>query len=346
MCAVTTIFKYETCKMDMNIKNVDELMSDEGFLNWYYKKDPAQVALWNEQINNDPAQKKMADDAVAILDTIIIKEPPVSKAQVDGAEKRLFQSLGLDKPAPVIPLKSRNIVWRWAAAAVIILGLGFGAYTYFSLDKPVISTGFAEIRQESLPDGSQVTLNANSEVVFDKKMEKAAEREVWIKGEAFFKVQKTERKSRFIVHAGHFDVIVTGTEFNVVNRREKANVLLTEGSVIIRTADGKETSMKPGDFVEFANDQLQKKQGNDTLILGWKDRNFNFEKTPMKEVVTSIEEVYGVKVRLEDEALVTDSITGIMPADNLDVFLQSLEAAKNYEIVKNDKEILIRSKRR
>jgi ferric-dicitrate binding protein FerR (iron transport regulator) len=159
-------------------------------------------------------------------------------------------------------------------------------------------------------------------------------------------VQKTERKSRFIVHTSHFDVIVTGTEFNVVNRNERANVLLTEGSVIIRTADGKETAMKPGDFVEFVNDQVQKKQGNDSLILGWKDRNFNFEKTPMKEVVTSIEEVYGVKVRLEDEALVTDSITGIMPSDNLDVFLQSLEAAMNYEVIKNDKEILIRSKRR
>ena len=66
----------------------------------------------------------------------------------------------------------------------------------------------------------------------------------------------------------------------------------------------------------------------------------------MKEVVTSIEEVYGVKVRLENEALATDSITGIMPADNLDVFLQSLEAAKNYEIIRTNKDILIRSKRR
>lgn len=49
-------------------------------------------------------------------------------------------------------------------------------------------------------------------------------------GEVFFHVRKTPLKSRFIVHREHFDIIVTGTQFNVSNRHGKDNVLLQEGS--------------------------------------------------------------------------------------------------------------------
>ncbi len=46
-------------------------------------------------------------------------------------------------------------------------------------------------------------------------------REVWLKGEAFFHVSKTPTKARFIVHTERFDVVVTGTQFNVMNRAGK-----------------------------------------------------------------------------------------------------------------------------
>ncbi len=44
-------------------------------------------------------------------------------------------------------------------------------------------------------------------------------------------VKKTTEKRRFIVHTGGMDIIVTGTQFNVVNRDGERNVLLKEGSV-------------------------------------------------------------------------------------------------------------------
>ena len=63
----------------------------------------------------------------------------------------------------------------------------------------------------------------------------------------------------------------------------------------------------------------------------------------MKEIATLVTELYGIKVTLADEACLTDSISGIMPNDNLDVFIQSL-AASGYDVVKSDKEIQIRRK--
>ena len=104
--------------------------------------------------------------------------------------------------------------------------------------------------------------------------------------------------------------------------------------------------MKPGDFIEFANDRLQEKPAKDIQVLAWKDRKFIFEKTPIKEVGASIRDLYGVNVRFENDAIAKDSISGILPNDNLDIFLQSLETAKNYEIIKTDQDILIKIRRR
>lgn len=103
--------------------------------------------------------------------------------------------------------------------------------------------------------------------------------------------------------------------------------------------------MKPGDFVEFNNDLLQKKPAKDSQILAWKERKFIFEKTPMKEVGANIKDLYGLNVTFGDASVAADSISAILPNDNLDLFLQSLETTQNYEIIKNNQGILIRKKR-
>jgi ferric-dicitrate binding protein FerR (iron transport regulator) len=334
--------------MAMNIKNIDELLCDDGFLAWYFKTDQTKIVFWDNLIKNDPEQKKLVDEAVAIIKAIKIREGGTA-IDTDKAESRLFERINqvnLHPMASLVRLEARRKLLRWVAAAIILVTVGFGLYKFFQPGKPIIETSFAEIRKESLPDGSQVTLNANSEVTYGRSWGKGNDREVWVKGEAFFQVEKTPQKSRFVVHTGQLDIIVTGTEFNVVNRNEKTNVLLKEGSVLIRTSNGTETLMKPGDFVEFANDRLQKKPAKDIQVLAWKDRKFIFEKTPMKEVGASIRELYGFNVRFGDVAVATDSISGILPNDNLDVFLQSLETTQNYEIIKADQDILIRTRRR
>lgn len=332
--------------MEMNIKNVDELLTDDGFLAWYFKTDQAKIAFWDNVSKNSPEQKKWIDEAVLFIETIRMKEGTAT--DTEKAESSLFEKINAinsGQTAPLVHLKDRRKWLRWVAAAVFIVIIGFSAYKYLQPGKPGFETGYAEVRQEFLPDGSQVTLNANSKVTFDKTWQKENDREVWLNGEAFFQVEKTPLKTRFIVHTSHFDIIVTGTGFNVVNRNEKTNVLLKEGSVLIRGANGENISMKPGDFVEFNNNQVQRKTAKDIQILAWKERKFIFEKTPMKEVGASIRDLYGLDVTFGDAAVASDSISAILPNDNLDIFLQSLETTQNYEIIKNNQGILIKTKR-
>lgn len=341
-----TTFISDRCNMDMTIKNIDELLCDEGFLAWYFKKDQASIDLWENRVKNDPEQKRLVDEAILVLEKVKIKEENIDKAVSARSEVRLFEQIsaaGTVSP-PVHSINYKKAL-RWVAAAIFLIAVGLGLFKYFQPGEPFIQTHYAEIKKESLPDGSVVTLNANSKVTYGKSWKAENDREVWVNGEAFFEVKKTALNSKFIVHTGYFDIIVTGTEFNVVNRNAKTNVLLKEGSVIVRTPDGTETRMTPGDFIEFTNDQLQPKAAKDIQVLAWKDRKFIFEKTPMKEVGASISELYGVAVRFGDDAVAVDSISGILPNDNLDVFLELLKATYNYEIIKSNQDILIKTRR-
>ena len=328
--------------MDAPINSIEDLISEEKFLAWYFKTDPQAVAGWNNRLANDPMLKMLVDEAVLLLQTLTIKEEPVDAKRLNIAQEKLAKATRFadEHPAqtPVVSLRSRRIKW-WAAAAIIFV-TSISVWQYIrTTGKLVMQTAYGETRQEVLPDGSQVMLNANTTLNY-RKWKDGTDREVWVNGEAFFHVKKTAQKTKFIVHTGHFDVVVTGTQFNVINRNTRNNVLLTEGSVTIQ-GKGQEVQMKPGEFVEFNNTGIQKKDINNAPVLAWTEHKFVFEKTPMKEVAELVADLYGIKVTLANEAAAADSLSGIIPNDNLDEFVQLLTLSK-YDVQKSDKEILIR----
>ena len=143
-----------------------------------------------------------------------------------------------------------------------------------------------------------------------------------------------------MVHADQFDVIVTGTQFNVVNRDGKTNVMLTEGSVTIKAKDGKEIKMQPGDFVEVNNEQPEKRNVPQENILAWRDKKLYFDNTPLRLAAKKIEEHYGVTVTLTDDSTGNRTISGMMPNDNLDVLLESLQSL-DFHVTRNNNEIII-----
>lgn len=330
--------------MDAPINSIEDLISDDSFLAWYFKTDPQAVDNWNNRMANDPMQRKLVDEAVQLLQRITIKEQPVDAQRLKIAQERLAKATYLSndpqQATPVVSMRSHRTKW-WAAAAIIFL-TSLGIWQYIrTTDKLVMQTAFGETRQEVLPDGSQVMLNANTTLNY-RKWKAGTDREVWVNGEAFFHVKKTAQKTRFIVHTGHFDVVVTGTQFNVINRNSKNNVLLTEGSVTIQ-GKGQEVQMKPGEFVEFNNTGIQKKDVNSAPVLAWTEHKFIFEKTPMNEVAELVADLYGIKVTLAYTTAATDSLSGIMPSDNLDDFVQVLTYS-GYDVEKTGKEMLIRKR--
>ena len=191
-----------------------------------------------------------------------------------------------------------------------------------------------------MPDGTEVTLNANSKVSYGTWKE-GSPREVWINGEALFHVKKTPELSKFIVHTNAFDIEVTGTIFNVLNTPGKSNIILKEGSVKIHREGEPEILMNPGDFVEFSNEQIQKTRVTKQDDLAWTESKLIFDNTPLTEVATRIKNHYGVDVKLTGKNVADKTITGIMPNDNLDVLLKALEATLDCDIQHTNNQIII-----
>jgi len=327
--------------MSKNYVGVEDLLTDESFLAWYFRTDTRCIRQWEEWIAADPAIRARADQAVDFLRTLPLDQGQLDESQITLAESRLLQKIR--------EAETRNVRaiggYRWWIAAAAVLAVISGIYLLRPLlihSTPELHTAYGEVRESRLPDGSSVVVNADSRLVFSKGWQDGKDREVWLRGEAFFHVAKTPLKSRFIVHVNHFDIIVTGTQFNVVNREDKANVMLKEGSVVLHTEEGKELKMVPGDFVEYRS-SLEKKVVRNDSVLAWKEHKLVLDGTPLRDLITIIRENYGVTVTTSGEGLEDKKLYGIMPNDNLDVLLLALQSTGDFDIIHEGNKILIKA---
>jgi ferric-dicitrate binding protein FerR (iron transport regulator) len=327
---------------------VEDLLLDETFLSWYFRTDEHWFRQWEAWMASDPQRRARARQAVAFLRTLTLEEKAIPADAITQSESLLLARIKEAEQRVVLPVPGvpanrileggrsagHNRVRRlWVAAACMLL-VAAGIYTLVKLPRvpPVVHTAYGEIKENRLPDGTTVVVNADSKLIFSSGWKDGKDREVWLTGEAFFHVAKTPRKSRFIVHLNHFDVIVTGTQFNAVNRGQKANVMLKEGSVILHTDQGKELKMAPGDFVEYRNAGLQKKPVRGDSVLAWKEHKLIFYGTPLRKLIEVIEEDYGVKIVMKGDSVGEKKIYGILPNDNLDVLLETLKATGEFGI--------------
>lgn len=161
----------------------------------------------------------------------------------------------------------------------------------------------------TLPDGSIVKLNANSELKFTAAYNREA-RKVDLTGEAFFDVQKSQKP--FIVNTNDQKVTVLGTKFNIkaYPKEQETTTKLLRGSVKVNTTkSNKEILMKPGDHVVNRGDQLLL-TSNDKIKVDWVDRQFVFNEKSAEELMNDIARWYNIEVEFENPELKTKSFTG------------------------------------
>jgi transmembrane sensor len=329
---------------------VEDLLLDETFLSWYFRTDDRCIRQWETWMAADPLHRARARQAVAFLRSLTVPEKVLADEQITQSESKLLATIreAEQRATTVTGEPVRRFLFssrRWWVAAASILLVAAGIYTVLATHTPpVMHTSYGEVKDHLLPDGTSVVLNADSKLILSPGWKDGKDREVWLTGEAFFHVAKTPLKSRFIVHLNHFDVIVTGTQFNAVNRGQKANVMLKEGSVILHTDQGRELKMVPGDFVEYRNTGLQKKPVRGDSVLAWKEHKLIFEGTPLRKLIEVIREDYGVQAKTQGEAVGDKKLYGILPNDNLDVLLDALQATGDFEVGWEGDTIIIKDK--
>ncbi len=201
-------------------------------------------------------------------------------------------------------------------------------------------TDFGEVKTFVLPDGTQVTLNANSFLKLPRWGFGSDNRDVFLKGEASFSVTHLPNNQKFRVKTDKaFDVVVLGTEFSVFSRERGARVVLNKGKVQLNYKDGeavKTVEMKPGEQVLLDKNQkiTQKKLKETQLTPAWQEKRFVFDEITLAEAGAMIEESYGLTVKIADAQLAKRELMGSFRAESVEELLQTLGDLLEIKVLK------------
>lgn len=234
------------------------------------------------------------------------------------------------EPSRPLP-KSR---WLMLAAAVSMIAAGLlfqKQILYKSLD-----SGPGKMVSYRLSEGTEVLLNSNSTLLVPRFGFLGSEREVFLDGEAEFKVTHTRNNDRFVVKMGdHYRIEVLGTEFVAFSRARGKRVFLKEGKVKLGLPEGRQIYMKPGNlFVSGRNGAYKMTAPADTRpYTAWKEQTFYFNNTLLSDVAQQIGEQFGTEVRIPDTLLAQRRIGGIYKADQVDDLLQILSELMQIEVI-------------
>ena len=176
-----------------------------------------------------------------------------------------------------------------------------------------------------LADGTEVWLNAKTKLRFPLHFSGGA-REVYIDGEAYFKVAKN-KQIPFIVHTPKTDILVTGTRFNVnTYNADRIKTALVEGSVIAKSSGHRQVDLKPG-FEVIYNPQkgFRTKTFDENKVLSWMKGEYYFHNTPLQDLAKILSRWYNIEVQFENEALQNKTFSGeLLKHQSLQLFLDNL----------------------
>jgi len=324
---------------DEDIKIIGQWLEDETFINWAKRSNEQDVAKWEQYFNLHPDHWELGKAGRSLVVGIPFKKIPADEGQGEKALNELMKRLDTEtRPESKIRTLSRRRNWlAVASVALVLLASGFIYFQFFHNPQVIITTEYGEQLEHSLPDGSIVTLNANSSIKYFTR----SPRSVWMEGEAFFEVKKmVETHEKFNVWTADLSVTVLGTSFNVNTRNDQTQVFLEEGKVRLELEEmqSEAIEMNPGDLIAYSKKQkkLKEKRKNASALenASWKEGSLIFKDTPLPEALFKIEDIYGIQFVVQSENLKDEIISGGVPIKNLEVTLVTLSEVYGIEIRK------------
>ncbi len=329
--------------MDYTHYKAEDFLSDESFLDWYYGRNEASQNFWEAWLTRHPEQQADVDQAIGLLQLLKEQPEPVSRAEATLAKRQLFTAIDAWEGGRTrtVPMYRRPRAWMSIAASIVVLI----AFSVWWFNRPLVyQTAYGETQNLQLPDGSAVVLNANSKVRWSRDWEETNQREVWLEGEAYFKVTRTPTHATFTVHSGEVKVEVLGTSFNVWSRQKQTRVVLDEGKVKLSGGQvPQDLVMKPGEMAVVKDKALTavRKNVDTERYTAWKEGRLVFDHTPLGDLIGLIENNYGYTVQVQDPALLDLPFTYTLEGNDVDLLLETLAESLDLTISKENKTILI-----
>lgn len=285
-----------------------------------------EMHFFSEWIHKSDENKKLFFDLKDIYDCRKGELYP-DNIELETGWNRLWEKLQKSQGQGTVVSKKQSLLsnrWRIAIAAVFT-GLLILSATLFYYKKEnntdiwveVLTAPRSHPRTINLSDGSTIQLNASSFLKYPEKFNKQV-REVYLDGEALFKVTKQEGKA-FIVYSGKQRINVLGTQFNVMDYSSDAYSITTliSGKVRLETFDAKNNmkscvEMTPCQQLSFDKDngQVMLSNVNTENVTSWTTGVYSFEDMPLEQIVQRLENIYDVTILIPDKISRKEKYTG------------------------------------
>lgn len=303
------------------------------------EKEMLESYLESFQSNNEWIEDEMGDKEIT--------ERKIYSAIIRNIKKERKNYLNKTFSSPALLKRAAIIIFSLILVSGILYESGIFEQKADSIVWNEKVTLPGEKSQITLPDGSKVTLNADSKLRYPNQFDDKS-RKVYLEGEGYFVVRHNINLP-FIVCTGNLTTTVLGTKFNVSAYPEKKTIAvsLLEGKVkVSRDEKGKVSEivvLKPKEQI------LYNKEKNVSLFktfdsletIGWKDNIYKFENEPLGEVLSHLERALGVKFKLDKQSVLAQKITVKFEKNSLRTVVEVIKSLTglNYKIVKgnNDK---------
>lgn len=322
---------------------------DPGLITAYLSGEasPQEVEELTSRIKADPGYDRLFREMHRTW--LLMKQQEIDR--IDPAEewatfngKMILEGRPVEVPVRrLMPSRALRI-----AAVMLMLMLPLAAVFYFVVPPRIQHlTATTGILDQTLPDGSQVSLNTGATLDFPKRF-RGKIRGVNLTGEAWFDI--SHQAKPFVVSAGEMQVVVRGTRFLVRTGDDglPAGVILESGSVAI-TLPGKAgdtTLLEPGQTATYdaATGSVIVTPTDDPNYLAWKTRQITFHNDPLDRIVETLNRIYHANIRLAHPGMANCRITATFDNQSLESVLKVLEATLGLEIRNTGKAIEISGK--
>lgn len=195
----------------------------------------------------------------------------------------------------------------------------------------------------TLPDGTRVHLNSNSRISYPLAFEGDV-REVALVGEAYFIVAK-DKTHPFVVHTAQADIREYGTEFNVSTQAHQTNVVLVNGSIGVKSKNGTERMMTPGDKADVSLQGVTMSKVDVAPYVAWNTGHFSFDDCTLEQLMQVVGRWYGDEVEFASSPLRKVRFTGSLSRyETIDNTLEVIATIANVRIERQEAKIIISKK--
>lgn len=317
--------------MNQNNISVESLTADEHFQRFCLVPTDSDRRYWETWVVQNTQHHGAYLEAMDLVRNLGLQP---NSEEILGELEKLRMGIK-ETQQPVVQINRRRSLLGIAAVfLMLIMAVSLWKNSKKQeVEMLTAQTVFGKIKTIALSDGSEVILNANSELRFAKELAVTGKREVWLDGEAFFKVAH-QNELPFIVHTQKGNVRVLGTSFNVSQRQTDFEVTLVEGKVQLQLPNHTKVNLQPGEQAQVSNQTIDVIKVDTETTAAWRTNQMNFKNVPISRIITQVENDFGWSIQVENKTLLKRKVNAQIPENNPSLLFEALTAIYDLKIEK------------